>query len=211
MRKYAYGGFSEKYDMSGVITMGTGTFCVHDIFDETPDFMKRADVIFTDPPGTMGLLNGFYAKAEKEVRTGDYGAFLRRLFEVIAEIDPKFVYVEAFRFNLDAIEQEIRARYPFVEISTNTYYRKAANRCWIVAGGKVELPYVRIDGLDEEAAIERICADVDYRCIGDPCMGKGLVGYYANLAGKPFVGTELNKNRLAVLCDRLEHGRGRIN
>jgi hypothetical protein len=32
-------------------------------------------------------------------------------------------------------------------------------------------------------------------------MGMGLVGKYAYLAGKSFVGTELNKKRLAVLVD----------
>ena len=211
MKKYTYNGYAEKYDMSGVISMGTGMFCVHDIFDPTPDFMKRADLIFTDPPGSMGLLKGFYSKAEKEARAESYGVFLDRLFAVIAEIDPVYLYVEAFRYNLKAIEEAVSGRYPFVRVSENTYYRKADNRCWIVAGGKKVLPDLQLNGVDEEVAIERICFSGAYTCIGDPCMGKGLVGYYANLAGKPFVGTELNENRLAVLCDRLEHGRGRMD
>lgn len=211
MKEYTYNGYAEKYDMSGVIQMGTGIFCVHDIFDPTPDFMKRADAIFTDPPGNTSLLNGFYAKAGKDQRPESYAAFLNRLFEVIAEIDPNFLYVEAFKYNRDMIEREMRSRFPLVQVNANTYYKKASNRCWIIAGGKTTLPDIQIDGIDEEAAIEKICSCGAFGCIGDPCMGKGLVGYYANAAGKPFVGTELNKNRLAVLCDRLEHGRGRMN
>ena len=211
MKKYTYNGYAAKYDMSGIITMGTGTFCVHDIFDQTPEFMKRADLVFTDPPGSLALLKGFYSKAEKEARTNEYSCFLDRLFEVIAEIDPVFLYVEAFRYNRASIEEKVRDRYPFVRVSENTYYRKANNRCWIIAGGKKELPNIPLSGIDEEAAIEKICFSGAFSCIGDPCMGKGLVGYYANLAGRPFVGTELNENRLAVLCDRLEHGRGRMN
>ena len=35
-------------------------------------------------------------------------------------------------------------------------------------------------------------------------MGQGLVGWYANQAGKRFVGTELNPKRLAVLVESIE-------
>lgn len=35
-----------------------------------------------------------------------------------------------------------------------------------------------------------------------PAWERGMVGYYSNAAGKPFVGTELNKKRLAVLMER---------
>ncbi len=37
-----------------------------------------------------------------------------------------------------------------------------------------------------------------------PRMGQGLVGWYANQAGKPFVGTELNSKRLAILVESIE-------
>ena len=35
-------------------------------------------------------------------------------------------------------------------------------------------------------------------------MGRGLVGYNSFINNKPFVGTELNKKRLAVLIDRIK-------
>ena len=35
-------------------------------------------------------------------------------------------------------------------------------------------------------------------------MGQGLVGWNAYKNGKKFVGTEINKKRLAVLVDKIE-------
>lgn len=48
-----------------------------------------------------------------------------------------------------------------------------------------------------QAQVER------YEVMGDLCMGQGLVGLSAWDAGKPFVGTELNKRRLANLLQKL--------
>ena len=65
---------------------------------------------------------------------------------------------------------------------------------------------------DEENIIEFICENLFFECIGDLCMGKGLVAYYANKNEKAFVGTELSKYRLAVCVDRvLKNERGKIN
>ena len=57
--------------------------------------------------------------------------------------------------------------------------------------------------MDEEHVIDYLCQNLDFECVADPCMGLGLVGYYANKYGKRFVGTELNKYRLAVCCERV--------
>ena len=35
----------------------------------------------------------------------------------------------------------------------------------------------------------------------------GVVGYHANKIGRPFVGTELNPSRLAVLFERIKTGK----
>lgn len=59
--------------------------------------------------------------------------------------------------------------------------------------------------MDEEKIIEWITQNINYKCIGDFCMGRGLVGYYSNKAGKPFVGIELNKKRLAILLDMINN------
>jgi predicted RNA methylase len=41
-----------------------------------------------------------------------------------------------------------------------------------------------------------------FECVADLCMGRGLTGISAYKLGKKFVGTELNKRRLAVLIDK---------
>ena len=41
-----------------------------------------------------------------------------------------------------------------------------------------------LDYLDEEDIIKWICENENYDIIGDLCMGRGLVGWYAYQAGK---------------------------
>jgi methylase of polypeptide subunit release factors len=57
--------------------------------------------------------------------------------------------------------------------------------------------------MDEEDIITWICEHEDYSCIGDLCIGRGLVGVHATKNGKKFVGTELNHKRLSVLLENL--------
>ena len=57
-------------------------------------------------------------------------------------------------------------------------------------------------GMDEEDIISAV-AENEEGCIGDLCMGRGLVACAAARNGKPFVGTELNPKRLAVCLERL--------
>lgn len=54
---------------------------------------------------------------------------------------------------------------------------------------------------NQEKVIRYICNYHSYNCIGDLCMGTGLVGKYAFLNRKKFVGIELNKKRLALLVE----------
>ena len=88
------------------------------------------------------------------------------------------------------------------------YYNRPQNKCWILhctnteGVGRIK----EIDGIDEEKAIKWICKNFPYNCIGDLCMGKGLVGRYAFYSEKQFVGMELNEKRLAVLVDHIKNG-----
>ena len=59
-----------------------------------------------------------------------------------------------------------------------------------------------LDGMDEKTSSSG-CAEREYQCIGDLCMGKGLVGLHAYRNGKRFVGTELNHKRLSVLIEAI--------
>jgi len=60
-----------------------------------------------------------------------------------------------------------------------------------------------LDGMDEADIISWICANENFECIGDLCMGRGLVGINAHANGRRFVGTELNHKRLSVLVEKL--------
>lgn len=212
MANWNYGGAFERYDMSGEIHVGTGTLKVHDIFDKIPDFMKEADIVFSDPPCSFGNLKSFYTKAEIEERTTQYLAFQKRFFAVLDEISPRLVFLEVFKINKEAFVSELSARYKNIKVFDSMYYKKAQNKCWIIMASNDELPDIDLNGIDEEYAIERICEQIPFECIADPCMGMGLVAFYANKFGKRFAGTELNKKRLAVGVERVATGnRGKIN
>ena len=208
MANWDYGNLKAKYDMEGEFQCGTGTLKVHDIFNPLPEFMKQADVIFSDPPCSIANLNCFYTKAGKrDEHKTDFTPFYKRFFECIDEIKPKKVFLEVFANNKESFIEEVKHRYPSVRVYELTYYHKKENKCWFIVGeadASVEYPF---EGMDEEEGVEWICANVDFECIGDLCMGMGLVGKEAYKNGKKFVGTELNINRLAVLVDKIHTNR----
>lgn len=175
---------------------------VHNIFDQLPEFMLAADLIFVDPPWNLGNLNSFYTKAERDDYQDNFTVFYRRVFECIAQISPKTCYVEVGKEYLCGFMQEMKNLYKHVTFYNSSYYHKKENICYVIRGGakKKKLP---LDYMDEENIIEWICENEDYSCIGDLCMGLGLVGINAHKNGKSFVGTELNHKRLSVLLEKL--------
>lgn len=202
---WEYNDYYKKHDMSGTIEVGTGTVKVHDIFEPLPDFMKQADCIFVDPPCSLGNINSFYTKADRMDYQQSYLPFQNRLFECIDTIAPKRLFLEVFASNFKAFVAECQMRYTNVRVYNTTYYFNNKNKCYMFACDNEKAPCeYPFEGMDEETAIEWICKSVDFDCIGDLCMGQGLVGWYANQAGKPFVGTELNSKRLAVLVESIE-------
>lgn len=209
---YKYGNLCDKFNMDGDISIGTGTVRVHDLFNPLPAFMKEADVVFCDPPCSKANINSFYAKAELEERKDDYASFHDRFWQVIDEIAPKTVFIEVFKSNKQKFIEECAKRFANIEVHQSMYYNLPKNKCWIIQASNEPLQDLGIDDIDEEKVIETICRKVEYSCIADPCMGKGLVAFYSNKYGKRFVGTELSKYRLAVCLERVSTGqRGNIN
>jgi hypothetical protein len=210
MADWNYKDFYKKYDMTGEIKIGTGIIKVHDIFNSLPNFMKQADFIFSDPPCSLGNINTFYTKADIEEKQSDYEKFKNRFFECIDEINPKTIAIEVFASNKKSFLKEIEERFKYVTIYNSTYYHKKDKKCWIIVGSNTKYVDFKIEGIDEEDAIDWICKNADYNCIGDLCMGRGLVGFGANEYGRKFVGTELNKKRLAVLIERINKGSKKV-
>lgn len=192
--------------MSGEIRIGTGVVKVNDIFDKMPDFMKDADCLFIDPPCNSSNYKSFYTKAEKSVR-GNIELFNQRLFDLIVEINPEHLFIEAFKSNKENIINMLSINGFIIKEFPSYYYGNKSNKCWILYGSKTENSDINIPYIDEEKVIEHICKTLNFRCIGDLCMGKGLVGFYANKYNKKFVGTELNKKRLACLIEHINANR----
>lgn len=175
---------------------------VHNIFDPLPEFMLAADLLFIDPPWNLGNLNTFYTKAGRDDRQDSFDVFCKRLFGCIAEIAPWVCYVEVGKEYMCEFLQGMKAIYKNVTFYNSSYYHRKENMCYVIRGGpkRIKLP---LDYMDEEDIIAWICANEDYTCIGDLCMGQGMVGLGAYKNGKRFVGTELNHKRLSVLIERL--------
>ena len=188
----------------GVAVFENGSMVkAHDIFDPLPKFMLAADLIFVDPPWNLGNLKSFYTKAARADHQTSFEKFYKRLFECIAEIAPARCYVEVGKEYLAEFIQEMKRIYRSVTFYNNTYYHKRENLCYVVQGGakRKGLP---LDYMDEADVINWICEHESYACIGDLCIGRGLVAMAAHRNGKKFVGTELNHKRLSVLLERLK-------
>ncbi len=211
---WEYGGFYKKYDMTGEIHIGTGIVKVHDIFNPLPEFMKEADVIFTDPPYNKTALSGFYTKAGIDQKPDSFDIFVERFVECVEEISPRLLILEVGVPQTDMFIEAFKEDYPQIVCRPSYYYGNKSQQCNIVIFSKDVIPkHLReLPFMDEEKVVEYICENTDYDCIGDLCMGLGLVGFYSNRYGKRFVGTELNPKRLAVCCERVtKNERGKIN
>lgn len=201
---WEYGGFYKNYDMSGIIDLpNQSVVCVCDWLQRLPEFMTSADTLFIDPPWNIGNANSFYFKAGKNHLDIDFVAFTETLFKRIDEIEPCTLFIEMGKEYLDRYISKCRDRFRYVAFYNSTYYHSQKNKCYIIHATDTNKlkRYKTLEDMDEEDIIKWICAHHPYTCIGDLCMGRGLVGKHAYLNGKRFVGTELNPKRLAVLVD----------
>lgn len=189
---------------TGVAVFADGSMLkTHDIYNPLPKFMKEADLIFTDPPWNQGNLRSFYTKADMTYTPFNlYDDFYTILFKRIAEINPKVCYIEVGKDHLANFIIKMRELYKYVTFYNSSYYHRKDNICYVVRGSN-NAAKPKLDFMDEENIIEWICANEEYTCIGDLCMGRGLVAINAFKNGHKFVGTELNHKRLSVTIESL--------
>lgn len=204
MSNWDYGGLHRLYDMSGVIKLPNNSQVqACDWTKELPAFMREADTLFIDPPWNIGNVNTFYTKADQPHVAFDFYEFSTILWQRIDEIAPKFLFLEMGKEYLGWYLEEARRRFHYVTFYNSTYYKKRDNKCYVIhaTSDSRRRRYKDLEDLDEAAIIEWLCANHEYQCIGDLCMGTGLVGKHAFLNHRRFVGTELNHKRLAILVD----------
>lgn len=178
------------------------TVAPHNIFDPLPAFMQSADLIFVDPPWNKGNLNTFYTKAGRTDYQESFEVFYKRLFSCIADIHAKTCYIEVGKEYLCTFMEQAKRLYKYVTFYNSTYYHQKDNLCYVIHAGNKRRNH-HLDGMDEEDIIAWICEHEDYTCVGDLCMGLGLVGINAYANQKQFVGTELNPKRLAVMVEKI--------
>jgi len=200
--KWRYGDAWEQFPIEAGEIWGLpdgSRVAVHDIFDRLPRFMTEADILFVDPPWNQGNLTAFYTKAYRD----DYqtwGDFEDVLFQRIRDVDPATCYLEIGNQNVGAWEARLGALFGRLQRWPVVYYGKHPTN--LLRGSHSAPINHDFTGVDEADAIKMIARIEDYRVLGDLCMGQGLVGIAAYDAGRPFVGTELNKRRLANLIQK---------
>jgi 16S rRNA G966 N2-methylase RsmD len=179
---------------------------VHDIFDPLPAFMHQADTVFVDPPYNQSLLTNYLSRdtvTRSAKNTGEMDDLIVRIIKCIQEISPRFCFLETGKERLPDYLVELKRLYRYVTFYNSSYFHKQSNKCYIIhaTNDSKRRRYKELEDQDEESIVKWICAHHSYQCIGDLCMGKGLVGIHAYKNGKKFVGTEINKKRLSALVN----------
>lgn len=191
-----YGNSWEKYPIETGDTWycGESHVSVMDITNGYPYSTMKADMIYCDCPWNLNILNVFNRKAErKEMR--DFKDFYSHLFRIIRITNPEVCYLEIGKENVKLFENNMKLLYKHVDVYGITYYHK--NACHLIRGGKDISPY-NYGGMDDDATPYMAVAKEKKRIVCDPCMGKGLTALAALENGCTFVGTELNKRKLAA-------------
>lgn len=208
MTKWKYGNAWEQFPIEEGEVWGLDNgsrVSVHNIFNPLPEFMYQADLLFVDPPWNLSNLNCFYTKAGRDDYIEDFSEFESILFERVKDIAPQVCYLEVGKQAVDRWHNVLSEQYETVQKWNVVYYRK--HPCYILRASQHAINELDIAGMDESDVIYKIAQVEKYNTIGDMCMGLGLVGLAAYRAGKPFVGTEINKRRLANLLQGLDkHG-----
>lgn len=180
------------------------SIAVADITNGIPDFMLDADCVFIDPAGNKGVLKSYYTKADKQCPVDSFDEFVGYIKKSIERINPERLFVECFMKNKEQLISMVRSLFPCVRIYDSSYYHKPENKAWIIQGTYSPENY-EFDGVDEWDVVYKLCREVPFNCIGDFFMGQGLVAEAAFSAGKKFVGSDMNRNRLAVAISRVNN------
>ena len=174
--KWEYGGFAEKYDMTGEIHIGTGVVKVHDIFNPLPNFMLKADVIFSDPPYNQSALKGYYTKAGLSEKPESFQSFFYRFIECVDLISPRLVCIEAGLSQASEYIKEFSLIYKNIHRIESWYYGNKKQKCTILFFSNEDFPecILSMPSMDEEKVIDYPGAGADglrHECTDQRRMG----------------------------------------
>ena len=205
MNKWSYGDSWEKFPIrEGEVWTEANTMsavAVWDIFNGMPEFMLAADMVYCDPPWNLSNISSFYTKAGKSSIGGNYLCFANVLFEHIVKINPNVCYLEIGKQNINLFLSKFKEIFQYVQNWDVTYYKK--NKSFLIRGSNIGETDVDFTGIDDDYIPGLVLLSENFSCVADLCMGRGLTGITAYKFDKRFVGTELNKRRLAVMIDKV--------
>lgn len=203
MADWSYGDSWERYPIEAGepwMERSTGSqVAVYDLFDGFPAFMTHADMIYVDPPWNTGNIRSFYTKAGMPTKR-NFRQFLDVLFGRIKDIDAPVCYMEMGKQNRETVINTLQDLYASVQFWEVIYYRKNPSFLIRAAHTPTDTDFTGIDDMHTP----RMAMETElFSCVADLCMGRGLTATTAYRLGKQFVGTELNKRRLAVTIDKI--------
>lgn len=210
INKWLYGDSWEKYpienDQIWIEKNSNSKLMINDILKKIPEYLKEADMIYTDTPWDTGSMNSFFTKAHiKEKHSFD--ELCDTVYNCIVTINPKICYLEIGKQNINKYKDILNKLYPVVQ-EWNIVYKK--NPMKLLRGGH-NIQQYDFTGLDDNDAPLIAMKNEEFNCVCDFCMGQGLTAVAAYNLQKKFVGSELNKRRLAVTIDKIVKLGGKFN
>lgn len=211
-KKWLYGDSWERFPIhSNEVWIEQNTnskLSVYDIFDGLPKYMYESDMIYSDTPWNLGNITSFYTKAGLQKRCFSFDKFAKIVFNHIKAIKPKTCYLEIGKQNINMFKSLMESQFPIVQVWNIVYYKK--NPCMLIRGGS-SVQKFNFTGIDDEDTPFHAMENENFNCVADFCMGLGATAFAAYKHKKRFVGTELNKRRLAVTIDRVNKLGGNWN
>lgn len=178
--------------------------------DPAAVIQEPTSMAYVDPPWNTGNINSFRTKAKVEGKD-QFESFFTRLLELLAWWSPRICYCEMGAQHLRWCLSRIASHGASVDATWKiTYYHRLP--CYLIRfGWTVGHRWVRdavtpdFDGMDDEdtprKAIEVEMESGGVASVLDLCTGQGATLRAALACGARFVGTELNKHRLACALD----------
>lgn len=171
---------------------------VADITKSLPSYMLEADMIYTDSPWSLGNVNMFNSKAGRDYMN-HFSEFYIPLLEHIKNINPKVCFLEIGKQELDTYLNLLKSAFKHVQVWGITYY--GDKECFLIRGGNHRTCHDYSGKDDKDTPLLAVRNEMP-KCVADFCTGRGLTALAAHSCGVRFVGTELNKRKLAVCIDR---------